>query len=121
MARILLIDDEEAVRDVTRAMLERLGHVVVEAGDGDVGTRTLRGGGFDLVVTDLVMPGKEGLETIQEIRRDFPEVPVIAVSAGGYIGPHAYLAVAKRMGASATLTKPFAQDELAAALKQVLG
>ena len=121
MARILLIDDEAAVREVTRAMLERLGHAVVEAVDGSAGIQTLRGSGFDLVVTDLVMPGKEGLETIQEIRRDFPDVPVIAVSAGGYIGPHAYLAVARRFGAAASLTKPFTEEDLAGALKQVLG
>jgi CheY-like chemotaxis protein len=121
MARILLIDDEDPVREVTRAMLERLGHVVVEAGEGNAGMRQLRSGEFDLVVTDLVMPGKEGLETIQEIRRDFPDVPVVAVSAGGYVGPHTYLAVARRMGANATLTKPFSEDDLKGALKQVLG
>ncbi len=74
----------------------------------------------DLIITDLIMPDKEGLETIMELRRDFPEVKIIAISGGRRVGPDEYLYMAKIMGAHLTLLKPFEQEELLPAVQELL-
>lgn len=112
MARILLIDDEEPVRSVLRRGLERVGHEIVEASDGAEGTRLFGSSFFDLVITDLFMPGKEGIETIIDLREKFPEVKILVVSGGLPSGGSSLdrlgsLADAEAMGADASLEKPF--------------
>jgi CheY-like chemotaxis protein len=119
MARILLIEDNQAQREILRQVLERLGHAVIEATDGDDGLARFARGGADLVLTDLIMPGKEGLETIQEFRRTHPQVKIIAMSGGARVGANDYLNVAKRFGADCILAKPFSSAELAAAIAAV--
>ena len=86
MARILIIDDEEKFRKMLRQMLERAGHEVVEAPDGKEGVKLYREKLTDLIITDIFMPEKEGIQTIKELKRDFPEAKIIAISGGGRNG-----------------------------------
>lgn len=120
MARILLIDDDKALREVLCLSLEHLGHTVVEAQDGDEGLALFAKHGADVVLTDLIMPGKEGLETIQELRRGYPSVKIIAMSGGGRVPAQDYLVVAREFGAVRMLAKPFAIPALAAAITATL-
>ena len=121
MARILVIDDEDDVRFTISLMLTRYGHEVTVACDGAEGIAKQRETPFDIVITDLVMPGKEGIETIQEIHADFPELPIIAVSGGGRKGTTSYLDVASFMGAAAVLPKPFIESDLVAVIEKATG
>jgi len=101
-------------------MLESKNHEVVEAQNGKVGLRLYRKNSTDLVVTDILMPDKEGIETIRELRRDFPEVKIIAISGGGRLGLERYLKLAKKMGAQRTLEKPFNGNELNEVVRELL-
>lgn len=117
MARIIIIDDEDNFRSALSQTLAALGHFVVEAGDGDEGLALVRNGGIDLVMTDIVMPNKEGLEVLMEMRRDYPHVKVIAMSGGGrQHQADNYLHLARLMGALRVLEKPF---ELATLLEAI--
>ena len=121
MPRILIIEDEVNVRKLTRQMLELEGFEVLEAGDGDSGLRTFKENEVDLIITDIIMPGKEGIETILELRRDNPGVKIIAMSGGGRMGPDGYLELARKFGANHTFSKPFDRQELVEAVKELLG
>ncbi|MBW2709831.1 MAG: response regulator [Deltaproteobacteria bacterium] len=117
---ILVIDDDETIRELLRAILEREGYRVLEASDGDKGIKQFRETPTDLVITDIIMPGKEGIETIRDLRREFPDVKIIAISGGGRIGPDAYLEMAKVLGALRTFSKPFDQKSLLKAVEEVI-
>src|SRR5687768_12074125 len=91
MPKILLIDDDDAFRKVVRLALTSMGHDVIEACDGGEGLRLLKANSIDLVLTDLIMPDKEGIETIMEIQRMRPELKIIAMSGGGRISPKVLL------------------------------
>jgi CheY-like chemotaxis protein len=104
--RILLVDDDPAVRDSIAIVLEGAGFQVDQADQGATGMRLLRANEPDLIVTDILMPQKEGIETIREIRTLLPETPIIAIS--GSVETRAdYLKMAQSFGASAVLAKPF--------------
>jgi two-component system response regulator (stage 0 sporulation protein F) len=118
MARILVIDDSAAVRELLEQMLRLTGHDVAVAGNGKEGIDQLRRQPVELVITDLFMPEKEGLETIQELRRDFPNIAIIAMS--GEPGMPSLLGIAKRFGAVKTIEKPFDRTEMIAAVEEVL-
>ena len=118
MARILVIDDSAVVRELLEQMLRLTGHDVAVAGNGKEGLDQLRRQQVELVITDLFMPEKEGLETIQELRRDFPNIPIIAMS--GEPGMPSLLGIAKRFGAMKTIEKPFDRNEMMAAVEEVL-
>ncbi|MDY6850469.1 MAG: response regulator [Thermodesulfobacteriota bacterium] len=120
MARILVIDDEESIRILLRKILEQAGHEVIEAVDGEKGTDIFYQTPTDLIVTDILMPEKEGLRTIMDIRRDFPEVKIIAISGGGTVEPETYLNLAEKLGADRTLTKPFRTNELLVMVAELL-
>ena len=117
---ILVIDDDETIREILRAILEREGYRVLEAQDGNEGLKKFTETPTDLVITDLIMPGKEGIETIRDLRRKFPGVKIIAVSGGGRIGPESYLKMAKGVGALRTLSKPFDRTVLLKAVEEVI-
>lgn len=121
MADIIIIDDEPALRGTMRKILERAGHSVREASDGDEGIRLFRVRPADLVVTDIFMPEKEGMETIQELREEDPEVRILAVSGGGSIGPSGPLHDAELFGADGSLAKPFSVEELQEKVDDLLG
>ena len=121
MARILIIDDDAAMRGSLAPTLERLGHEVSSAPDGKAGVARATEKAPDLVITDLIMPEKEGLETIMELRALYPRLKIIAMSGGGRLSNEDYLHLAKRFGASVTLAKPFSREELKAALAEALG
>jgi DNA-binding response OmpR family regulator len=120
MARILIIDDDDAVRSMLRQALTRFGHVVIEARDGEEGLLLFPGANADLLITDILMPEKEGLEVLLELRKVQPPVKIIAISGGGRIHAKDYLGLAKRLGASKVLTKPFGIEALMAAVNELL-
>ena len=119
MAKILVIDDELPVRRAICLMLERGGYEVLEANDGIEGTALVRAQQPDLVITDIMMPNKEGLETIRDLRRDAPEMPILVMS--GNSGSALYLQIATLLGAHSSLAKPFRSAELLAAVAALLG
>ncbi len=119
--RILVIEDDAEVRGMICKIFNDEGYDVLEAVNGKQGLRLLRDDlRVDLVVSDLIMPEKEGMETIRELRRDFPQVKILAISGGGKGKAQDYLAVARVMGADSTLAKPFVKDELLAAVQEVV-
>jgi DNA-binding response OmpR family regulator len=116
MARILLIEDNDPVRALLRESLVLEGHTVIEACDGGEGLHLFRQGGVELVITDILMPEKEGLAVVMELRNARPPVPVIAISGGG----QDYLATATLLGAAKVLVKPFPAAVLLAAIAELL-
>ncbi len=119
MARILIIDDDEPLLMTLEQVLLAIGHAVVTAGDGLQAAKLFRAEPFELILTDLVMPNREGLETIIELHREFPDVGVIAMS-GGVTLSKTYLAMAARLGAHRTLSKPFTPGQLTQAIDEAL-
>jgi CheY-like chemotaxis protein len=118
--RILVIDDDDQVRMLVRNMLERAGYEVASASDGDVGMQLMRQQPFDLVITDLYMPNKEGLETIVELKREFPHAQIIAISGGNPSAGMDYLEVAAKLGARKVLAKPIERETLLASVGELL-
>lgn len=119
--RILVIDDEAEIRKMVIKMLRKESFEVVEASNGEEGLKILRGqSGFALVITDLIMPEKEGIETILEIKRDFSEIKILAISGGGKGNAQDYLELAKGLGADQTLCKPFMKSELCEVVNSLL-
>src|SRR5210317_1861287 len=112
MAKILLIDDEEGMRRWTSHFLNTSGHDAITATDGQPGIELARQIEFDLVITDIIMPDKEGLETIMELKKEHPNLPIVAMSGGGHMHSEDILEMALSLGAVATLQKPFTGDEL---------
>ena len=121
MALILIIDDDFKIREVLRQILERAGYEVMEASDGQEGISLYRERQADLVITDIVMPRKDGLETITDLRIEFPGSKIIAISGGGRLDPKTYLELAEGFGADRLLTKPFGHEELLEAVQDLLG
>jgi len=118
VAQILVIDDEPSLRTMIRQILECEGHRVLEAAEGSEGIRLQKRTPSDLIISDILMPDKEGLETIMELRRQFPAIDIIAIS-GGLIG-FDVLDVAKKLGARYTLAKPFSLPDLLKAVRSSL-
>lgn len=119
--RILIIDDDKLMCLALAKILIAAGYEVEVAEDGDVGIRMQRTRAFDLVITDLIMPEKEGIEIIRELRKENNRLPVIAISAGGRRGSAAdYLKWARLMGAKKCLSKPIKREELLDAVATVL-
>jgi DNA-binding response OmpR family regulator len=119
LATLLVVDDDKAVRMMLRKMLETDSHDVVTAQNGIDALTCLRKQLPDIVILDIIMPEKEGFETIVEIRRDYPTLKIIAISEGGSIGATNYLKLAKTLGAKLTLEKPILMKELLAAVRQL--
>lgn len=119
MATVLLIDDDDPLREVLAQALNRAGYTVVQATDGKEGVAVALMTAPDVVVTDLVMPVQEGVETIQALRRHQPNLPIIAIS-GGLQHSSTYLGIAGRMGAEQVLAKPFSSKELVTAIEAAL-
>lgn len=112
MAKVLVVDDEELARFTVREILETAGHEVEEAENGVEALALQSAGPFDLVITDIIMPEKEGLETIIELKQRNPSLNIIAISGGGRTRNLDFLKLADECGADSILTKPFSEDEL---------
>lgn len=121
MPRILLIDDDTTLRRALRIALEKSGHEVTEAADGREGLAAFALQRADLVVTDIIMPEMEGVETIRGLRKASLGVPIIAISGGGRGSAEDYLYYAKIFGANKVFEKPFDIDTLRAAVATLLG
>ena len=120
MAKILIIDDDPAIRRLLHRTLGDAGHEVVEAANGYEGVRKFRAAPPDLVITDIIMPEQEGVQTIREIRALGSDVAILAISGGGIGGAALYLTVAEELGADAALPKPFRPRELMAVVDKLL-
>lgn len=120
MTRILIIDDEPDIRSTLRAILEIQGWQVDEADNGRSGIECIRQKGADLVITDILMPDTDGLETVREIQKAAPQIPIVAMSGGGHLTPDNFLKIAEHLGASRTFRKPFLAREVVDAIHELL-
>jgi len=112
MARILVIDDQDSIRRVVRRALEQDGHEVFDASDGELGMEILESQSFDLVITDIFMPGQDGIVTLRQIRKRFPSLKVIVISGGDSTGLLDMRQDAEFLGAVSSLQKPFNAREI---------
>ncbi len=119
MASILIIDDDDLLRGVLAKALTHAGHTVLQASDGRQGVDVALIAPLDLVISDLIMPVQEGVETIMTLRRERPELPIIAIS-GGVSNSKLYLDIAGRIGARRVLSKPFTPKELIELIEEVI-
>jgi CheY-like chemotaxis protein len=120
MAHILVIEDDSAARRLLTQLLEDAGHTVSCAVDGEHGLTAYRAQPADLVITDIFMPNKEGLETARELKAEFPSVKIIAVTGGGSYTMYDSLQWIQAMGVSQTFIKPFDPDEMLEAVDRLL-
>lgn len=118
--RILLADDDEGIRRVISAGLRMSGYITLTVGDGTAALSACQQHPVDLAIIDLLMPKKEGIETIVELRRLQPSLAIVAISGGGCAAPQDYLRMAQKLGATRTLAKPFCLTELLATVKSLL-
>jgi CheY-like chemotaxis protein len=121
MPKILVADDDADVRRVLQLFLERAGYEVTVVDNGNAAVATYAADPHDLVITDIVMPEKEGIETIAELRVLNPEVPIVAISGGGRIGAHDYLSWVRRCGVEHTFIKPIDRAALLEVVEQIVG
>lgn len=121
MAKVLIVDDEEFVRGSIRFAMKRAGHETMEAQNGLEADELLLNNSFDLVITDIIMPEKEGISLILDLNKNFPAVKVIAITGGGK-ETHQKLNLenAAMFGAHATLQKPFSLEELLSTVDKCL-
>jgi DNA-binding response OmpR family regulator len=120
MSKILVLDDEPSILLMIKKMLEKAGYEVIVASNGKEGMKLFDKEKPDMVITDIIMPEKEGLETIFELRRMHPDLKIIAISGGGRISPDGYLPGAKLLGANMVFQKPLVQKEFLAAVATLL-
>lgn len=119
--RVLIIDDDEQIRVLLEQMMHWAGFEVMVAENGKVAMQLQREKPADLVITDLIMPEQEGLETISRLKKDYGGIKIIAISGGGRIGPEAYLPAALELGADRVFSKPFDVQEIVDAVREMLG
>lgn len=121
MKRILVVDDEAQIRTMLTQMLEQEGYTVFTAENGEEGLAMVGRHAFDLVVTDMIMPVKDGLKFIMELIRDYPDLKILAISGGGAIKAERYLTMAGYLGDIATLEKPFKRDAFLDLVRKQMG
>ena len=120
MTLILIIEDDEQSRKALRTVLEQDGYQVTEASNGKEGITAYRSSPADIIITDIVMPKKDGIETIVDLKIEFPNVKIIAISGGGRFGARPYLEIAESFGADCILKKPLTKKELLESIKELL-
>ncbi len=118
--RVLIIDDDEQIRVLLQQMMEWAGFETAVAENGKVAMQLQRQQPADLVITDLIMPEQEGLETISRLKKRYADVKIIAISGGGRIGPDAYLPAALELGADRVFSKPFNVQEVVDSVRELL-
>jgi DNA-binding response OmpR family regulator len=117
--KILVIDDDHLVRYALTKVLHRSGYDVVTASDGNRGMTVFRDESPDIVITDIIMPEQEGIETIAMLRHERPEVKIIAISGGGRIRNVDFLEMARSLGADDVISKPFEAEELLSRVRRL--
>lgn len=120
MDSVLIIEDDNFVQQMLKQTFERAGYEVATASNGRIGLQLFQYKPFDVVITDLIMPDMEGIETIAHLRKNKADVKVIAISGGGRNNPDDYLHLAKKLGAARTFAKPVDRDELLKAVKDLV-
>ena len=120
MARIIVIDDQESIRRIVRRALEQDGHEVMDASEGEMGIQLLQRHTADVVITDIFMPGQDGILTLRQIRKQFPAVKVIVMSGGDSTGLLDLRRDAELLGAVKSLQKPFTAREVVELVRSVL-
>lgn len=120
MAVIVIVDDDPTVRLIATELLRQEDHVVVEADDGEEALEVIGSMGVDLVVLDMLMPNKDGLETIVELRRSWPHLRILAISSGGRGGADQLLRTARVLGADDTLVKPLRLETFTRSVSRLL-
>jgi DNA-binding NtrC family response regulator len=119
VARILVVDDEEQVREMLQEMLQSTGHQVLVASNGDAALQMLRESACEVVIADIFMPGKTGLETIKEVHEQHPDVKIVALSGGGGFERFDVLDMAPDSGATLTMKKPVDLEELVMTIRKL--
>ena len=120
MAHILVADDQEKIRNILKSLLERYGHTVTVATNGKEALQAYSSRPTDLLITDILMPDMEGIETIRAFRKLDPNIKIIAMSGGGTVEANEYLRMAQLFGAKRTISKPFDVLEILNAVNEVL-
>ncbi len=120
MTRILVVDDDIEIREMLRTMLERAGYDVLEAANGNLAIGIYRREAVDLIITDLIMPEKEGIEMIMELCREHPGIKIIAMSGGARVHPQSHLDMARALGARHVFTKPFGAQEMIRVVRELV-
>jgi DNA-binding response OmpR family regulator len=119
MKQILLVDDETAFANGLKILLEKNGYVTDIAGNGEEGLLKFNSKPYEILITDIRMPGSDGLKLITEVRKVSQSVRILAISAGGYVPADDYLRISKLFGANAVLTKPFLFDQFLSEIKKL--
>ena len=121
MAKILIVDDEQNIRNILRESLKKDEHEIYEAGTGQEASDILNSNQIELLITDLVMPGKTGLDLIMEVKENYPDLTIIAISGGGGInGRFDYLPIAQLIGANNIIKKPFSINDIKQSVTNLL-
>lgn len=116
MGTILIIDDEPEIRLLLRIVLESVGHTITEASDGLEGIKSYHKNPVDVIITDIIMSGKEGLETISELKKEYPDIKIVAMSGGS----KNHLDTAKLLGATEVIQKPFKNNIMLQIVQELL-
>ena len=118
--KILIVDDDDVVRQLILKILKSENYEVIQAVNGKDALNVLtEQKNIQLVITDLIMPEMEGIETINHVKKEFPHIKILAISGGGKGSPYSYLNIAKRLGADSTLSKPFVKQQLLDAINEL--
>ena len=121
MAKILVVDDEDSVRIMVKEILEPSGYDIIEASNGEEAYQQVKDSDVDLLITDIVMPEKSGIDLIMQLHDEYPKMPILAISGGGGIqGRFDYLPIAKLIGALCILKKPFSVNQLRESVANIL-
>jgi YesN/AraC family two-component response regulator len=120
MAKIVVIEDDELVCELLKEILTNAGHIVFTAADGVLGMNAVRQHHPDLIITDIVMPNKDGVTVIRELNKEFPATKIIAISGGGFNTPQYYLKIAEQVGSNCVIRKPVDEEDLLKAVDDLL-
>lgn len=120
MAKILLVEDDNLVRDMLTQVLQRANHEVICATNGEEATEYLKNNTPDIMVTDIIMPKKSGITLISEVKNRHPNLEIIAISGGGRLDPTGYLDLSESLGASVSFEKPIDNTALLMAIDLLL-
>ena len=120
MCEILIIDDEEPIRLMLRTLFEKKGYSVEDASNGVEGYKLFLENPSNVVILDMLMPVKDGIETMISLKKDFPGVKIIAISGGGVVNPDVYLSLAQKLGADYTFQKPVEKNKLLSAVESLI-